>query len=296
MSKFNAMINKACFGLKKHSPEILIVGGVVGVISAAVMACIASTKLNGVVEESNKRINDVKADENSTKKELVKAYAKTGVELFKLYSPSIAVGAVSIVCILSSNDILRKRNAALAAAAATINESFKEYRNRVIDRFGESIDKELKNNVKYETVEKTVKDENGNEKVVKETVEVTKYDGYSKFAKFFDESCPDWTKDADSNLIFLKNQERIANNLLVDNGYLYLNDVYRLIGIRETQAGHEVGWIYEDNNSVGDNYVDFGMTNVHREATRDFVNGYERVILLDFNVDGPITDRIKWHR
>ena len=71
---------------------------------------------------------------------------------------------------------------------------------------------------------------------------------------------------------------------------MFLNDVYEMLGIPKTKAGYVVGWIYDKNHPVGDNEVDFGIFDMEREKNRDFVNGYERTILLDFNVDGNILD------
>ena len=65
-----------------------------------------------------------------------------------------------------------------------------------------------------------------------------------------------------------------------------------MLGARRTKAGAQVGWVYDENNVVGDNYVDFGIFDTRRSKARDFVNGYEKVIVLDFNVDGYILDLI----
>ena len=62
-----------------------------------------------------------------------------------------------------------------------------------------------------------------------------------------------------------------------------------MLGIPRTKAGQVVGWIFDKDNPIGDNYVDFGLLNTQNE---DFVNGYKRSVLLDFNVDGMILDRI----
>ena len=93
------------------------------------------------------------------------------------------------------------------------------------------------------------------------------------------------------NLSFLKCQQKYANDLLVAHGYLFLNQVYEMLGIPKTKAGQVVGWIYDKKNPQHDNYVDFGIYDLHNERKRDFVNGYERSILLDFNVDGDILSR-----
>ena len=172
----------------------------------------------------------------------------------------------------------------------TVDKSFKEYRKRVADRFGEEVEKEIRYNIKAKEV--TTVDENGNE--VTETVKVM--DGtddpntYSDYARFFDESCAAWQNDAEYNLTFLKAQQQYANDLLKSRGRLFLNEVYRMLGIDETKAGQVVGWVYNPDNPTGDNFVDFGIYNMQRERVRAFVNGYEPNILLDFNVDGVIWD------
>ena len=63
-----------------------------------------------------------------------------------------------------------------------------------------------------------------------------------------------------------------------------------MLGIPRTRAGQIVGWIYDKKNPIGDNYVDFGIYDTNKEANRNFVNGYERTILLDFNVEGNILE------
>lgn len=298
-------INKVGFQLKKHSPEILMVAGVVGTVVSAVMACKATTKVSKILEETKNTINTIhecqaneamadKYTPEDAKKDLAIVYIQTGIKLAKLYAPAVALGTLSIASILASHNILRKRNVALAAAYATVDRTFKEYRNRVIERFGEQIDKELRYNIKAKEIEKTVVGEDGKEKKVKETIQVADL-GYSDYAKFFDSSSPAWEKNPEYNLMFLKAEQNFANDRLKARGYLFLNEVYERLGIPPTKAGQIVGWIYDpDNpNHNGDNYVDFGLYNIHREKVRDFVNGYEEAILLDFNVDGPILDKIE---
>lgn len=113
--------------------------------------------------------------------------------------------------------------------------------------------------------------------------------GYSQYAKFFDESCPNWVKDSGYNLAFLRLSQVEANDRLKRQGYLFLNDVYTMLGLPVTKAGQLVGWIYDPENDVGDNYVDFGLYDV---KSNQFINEYANIILLDFNVDGMIIDKI----
>lgn len=287
--------------LKKHSPEILMVTGTIGVVTSAVMACKATLKVNDILEETKQdvdKINGVleneeyadKYSEEDSKKDLVIVYAQTGIKLAKLYAPSVILGTLSLGAMITSNNILRKRNVALAAAYTVLDKGFKDYRKNVVERFGEKIDKELKHNIKAKTFETVTVDENGKEKKTKEEVDIC--DEISDFARFFDEGSRYFTKDPEYNLMFLKNQERYANDKLKAKGYLFLNDVYRMLDIPETKAGQIVGWIYDEKCPNGDNYVDFGIYNTNREKSRDFVNGYEKVILLDFNVDGNILEHI----
>lgn len=299
ITKVTSAVNTATIKVKKHSPEILIVAGVVGTVASAVMACKATTKLSTALEEHKKDVNavhecseneEIKADysQEDAKKDLTIIYAQTGVKLVKLYAPAIALGALSITSIVASNNILRKRNVALAAAYATVDKSFKEYRNRVVERFGEQVDKELKYDIKAKKFEETVKDpETGKEKKVKSTVNVANAD--SGYARFFDETCKGYEKDTQYNLLMLRGQQQYANDLLHARGYVFLNDVYDMLGIDRTKEGQIVGWVYNKNNEVGDNFVDFGILETNRE-TED--GSYEPAILLDFNVDGNILDLI----
>lgn len=306
MNTLSRKFGKTGLKLKKHSPEILVGVGIVGVVSSTIMACKATTKLDEVLAEPKNKIEKIhelmenpdmvpegkEYTEEDGKKDLTIMYTQSAIKVIRLYAPAVALGTLSIAAILGGHHILRKRNVALAAAYATIDKSFKDYRGRVIERFGAELDKELKYNIKAAEVEETVVDEKGKEKKVKNTVNVADPNVYSEYSKFFDESCPGFTKDPEYNLMFLKDQQRYANDLLKSKGYLFLNDVYDMLGIPRTQAGQIVGWIYDEKNPIGDNFVDFGIYDLHKEANRDFVNGYERVILLDFNVDGDILDMI----
>ena len=300
MNGVNRTLSKAGFQIKKHSPEILIVAGIAGVVTSAVMACKATTKINNILDQTKEevgKVNDALTNEKisedvyskeDAKKDLAIIYIQTGVKLAKLYGPSLILGALSITSILASNNILRKRNVALAAAYATIDNSFKEYRSRVIERFGKDLDRELKYNIKAKEISETTVDENGKETTVTKTVPVVESEEPSDYARFFCEGCAGWTKDPEMNLVFLKQQQNWANELLKTRGHLFLNEVYDMLGIERSKAGQVVGWVYDETNPDCDNYVDFGIYDIYNERKRAFVNGWERSILLDFNVDGNI--------
>jgi hypothetical protein len=113
--------------------------------------------------------------------------------------------------------------------------------------------------------------------------------GVSDYARFFNSGCPAWTNNSEYNLMFLKIQERYANDILKSRGHIFLNEVYDMLGIARTKAGQVVGWIYADENPTGDNYVSFGLYDTFNQNA---VNGCENTFLLDFNVDGMIVDKV----
>ena len=297
MNVYNGVKGK----VEKHSPEILMGVGVAGVITTTVMACRATMKLDDILveaAETREKIKEVaenpayedKYTEEDAKKDLVINYTQTAVKVAKLYAPAVAVGVISVGCLLGSHDILRKRNAALSAAYLTVDKSFKEYKQRVIDRVGEEVEKEIRYGIKAEEIIETVTDEEGNETTVTETVNTMNPTLYSDYARFFDAASPCWQNDPEYNLMFLKAQQQYANDLLRAKGRLFLNDVYEMLGLEKSKAGQIVGWVYDRENPNGDNFVDFGIYDMSKERVRAFVNGYETNILLDFNVDGNIWD------
>ena len=300
-NKMISMYNKGEFWTRKHSPELLAGIGVVGVVASTVLACTATRKIDGILEETQESLEKIKRVENNpkyeneysledAKKDKTIIYVQQGVKIVKIYLPAFTLGMVSLGCLLQSNNILRKRNAGLAAAYATVDKSFKEYRKRVADRFGEEIEKEIRYNIKAEEIETTVVAEDGSETTITETVKSMDPNLYSDYARFFDEYNPNWQPDAEYNMMFLKSQQQYANDLLRSRGRLFLNEVYEMLGIEKSKAGQVVGWVYDPENPIGDNFVDFGIYDMSKERVRAFVNGFEESILLDFNVDGNVWD------
>ena len=298
INSLSRTFHKVGFKVKKHSPEILIVAGVAGTITSAVMACKATTKLSDILENAKEDIDKihegietgeimgVSYPAEDGKKDLSITYIQTGLKVAKLYAPSVALGVLSLTAVITSNNILRKRNIALAAAYATIDKSFKEYRGRVVERFGKELDRELRYNIKAKEIEETVVDEKtGKEKKVKKTVNVVDPNTYSDYARIYDCGNIGWSKDPEQNLMFLRRQQEYFNDKLKAQGYLFLNEVYESLGFQKTKAGQMVGWTYDEEHPNGDNFVDFGIYD-----SASFVNGYERSIILDFNVDGVILD------
>ena len=292
--------------LKKHSPEILVVGGVVGTVTATVMACKATTRLDEILADGREQLEQMHEvhekpellpkgktySEEDYKKDLTIVYTQQAIKVAKLYAPAVFVGTLSITAILAGHNITRKRNVALAAAYTAVDKSFKEYRERVIERFGKELDHELRYNIKEKEVEEKVVNEDGTETIIKKVAKCMEPGEPSMYARIWYDGNPGWTKDPELNLAYLKAQQRYANDKLKSRGHLFLNEVYDMLGYDRTEYGQVVGWIYDENMPNGDNYVDFGFMDINRPDTCRFVNGDERNVLLDLNCDGVIYNLI----
>jgi hypothetical protein len=291
----------------------LLVTGIVGGIASAVLACKATTKIDEVIEEEKMTLEKIHGVQDGTiklkegavytdedaRKEIVITYGKMAGKMLKLYGPSLILGTLSVTSILASNNIIRKRSAAISAAYAALDTTFNAYRDRVRERYGEEVENDIRFGKKVEEIATVEVDEKGKENTSIE--QVVSYDvspdDYNKlFQKYNDDGNinDNWTNDPYHNLAFLKAQEHMASDRLRANGYLLLNDVYESLGLPKTKAGMVVGWIYNEKNPVGDNYVDFGLYEDGECTAVDFkgLGLVAQPIPLDFNVDGNIYDRM----
>ncbi len=301
MANVSRFAAKAKFKLGKHSPEILMVVGAVGAVTSTVMACKATLKINDILAAHTSTVatihdvQDGKAviregetyTEEDAKKDLTTTYVQTGLKLVKLYAPSVILGALSLGCMFGSNHILQKRNAALTAAYVTLDKAFGDYKERVTERFGDRVQSELEHGIKAVEVESKVVNEDGTEETIKSYMD--EVDGaHSPYDLIFDEMIDEWQPDAQYNKWHLAQVEDTANRRLRTQGYLFLNDVYRMIGRYNSGAmivkpeGQIVGWLYDPNNENLQNCVKLGL---------DKMQG-DRNVVLHFNVDGPIIDKI----
>lgn len=272
---------------QKNSPKYMFVGGVAGMIGSTVLACRATLKLELFLSDAQIDLNVAREMEHKEysdsdrQHDIAIIYTRSAVGLAKLYGPSILLGSVSIGLLTKSHNILNERNAALAAAYAAVDKAFEQYRGRVVAKYGEEEDREFR----YSMESVDVVDEKTGKTTIRRRVAD---DEPSMYARFFDPHSPSWSKEAEYNLVFLRCQQSYANDMLKTRGHLFLNEVYDSLGIERTKAGQVVGWTVSKD---GDNFVDFGLYDSKRQI-RDFVNGREGSILLDFNVDGVIYDQI----
>lgn len=305
--KVATMMAKTGFKLQKHSPEILIGLGIVGTVTSVVLACRATVKAEDVLKEHQDHINTINTalsmykgegvyTEEDAKKETFTTYLTTIFKVARLYLPAASILTISLTSILVSHNIMTKRNASLAMAATAISQSFDEYRARVADKIGEEAEKELRYDIHKEKVETEITDENGKTKKVKDVVKTTGGNITSPYARIFDELNSNYDKDPEINLMFIRRCERYANDKLRVDGFLFLNQVYDMLGFEPSKIGQTIGWIYDPDNKDAHNYVDFGLYETCRSSARNFVNGLEPAVILDFNVDGNIIHKAKFSR
>lgn len=312
LGSIGKFISNVGFQIKKHSPEIMIVGGIIGGATATVLACVATAKSVDVVEDAKEKLEEIddnlnKADgytEEDAKKDKKDVYLHTAGKLALNYAPAAGVGIASTVSILGGTGILNKRNAVLASSlAATIGE-FDEYRKKLKEKFGEDgerIDRELRFGTETLELKEKVTGDDGKTKTIKRKVNAISDDeDFDGYRRIFDPRNPYWDKDMTYCEVFLSARQAMFNDRLKAYGYVFLNDVLEELGFPKTRVGQEVGWIYDpDNpNHNGDNYIDFGITPVEI-IRKDGANDYRLIengmrhsgYLLDFNVDGSVLNK-----
>lgn len=290
-NKISRSVSRSVLKTKKNSPSLFFGVGIVGVIGGTVLACRATLRLpevledfqedvDGLKETHDRRIADPTDDftERDAVRDTLYIYSKNSLEVAKLYAPSVAVGAVSIASLTGSHITLKRRNEALTAAFTGLTAAYQEYRRRVQNELG----KERELDIHHGADNRIVHRPDG----LTEVVKVVDPNHFSIYARVFDESCAAWEKGPGVNRIFVQAAQNYFNARLHTKGHVFLNEVYDHFGFEHTPAGAVVGWVL---GSDGDNYIDFGMFDAYNSM---FVNEQERSIILDFNVDGVIYDKI----
>lgn len=283
--------------LRKQSPQVMFAGGVVAAVTGTVLACRATLKLSDTLagtEELRDKAEMLYAEgtnedypEKQYHKDLTVLKVRGILNVTKLYAPSAGLMMLSVALLTGSHVTLNRRNASLTAAYATVDQAFEKYRQRVVQQLGSDADRDFRYGT--ELVTESVEGEDGKKKSVKHT-RVDSTQTPSKYARFFDETCNDWKSNPEYNRAFLHCQQTYANDMLRARGHVFLNEVYDALGIPRTREGAVVGWVMDGQ---GDSFIDFGIfDDLTNPAVRDFVNGREYSILLDFNVDGIIYDKI----
>lgn len=274
--------------LQGASPTILVVGGVAGLVGTAVLAAVATRKLDPVLEKHAKlraEIEGSSVTEKEYNRAIVGLYGRISVDVLRVYAPTLALGTVSTVAVLSGHKILKGRHIATMAAYSGLAEQFAAYRERVAETYGEGAEQELRNGAVGILVDDP---ENPGEK---KRVSLYKSGDNDFLRPFFDEYNTNWTRDATSNYLFLKGVQQHLNHVLQTRGHVFLNEATDALRLPRTPEGAVTGWIYGPD-SEGDSLIDFGFMTGDDPQTVAFRNGKELSVRLNFNIDGLIWDKI----
>lgn len=301
MKKLNNATGSVGLQLKKHSPEILMGVGVVSFFGTIILACRATTRAEEILDKHAHEMENIKEaaavaeadDMYDDRKDKIIVYTHTATDMAKLYAPAIAAGTLTLGCFLKAYSIINGRYLGVVAAYNGLSLAFDAYRQRVKEELGDQMDRHFRYGCTEDTIEvSTDKGDGKGFKTTKEKVENTDRGSISQYAKFFDRSCPEWDENASFNMRWLRANETAANDILNSRGHIFLNEVYDMIGLPHTSEGAMVGWLEKGRKGSGDGYVDFGLYDPNNDSARRFVNGEDNVVLLDFNVDGIIFDKI----
>lgn len=313
----SVLLGKTKLGIEQNASMIGTIAGAAGLVFGIVDLCKAVRKIDDVKADVKAELDHAQElkewmDESMENPELLpKIEEKLGQPLtpefankamlgakiksyskwVKLFAPSVTIIGLSLGCLVGSNFMLAKRVKNIGIAYTGLYEAYQLYRSRVVEKYGKEEDKNLLYGIKTEEITKEVTDEKGKTKTVKEKVAVTDGKLGSPYARFADES-DNFVEDLpEYNDTWIKTIETAANHKLKTYGYIFLNDVYKMLGMPITPNGVNVGWVLAGEYGVPveghDNFISFDLTHVRNKRHNE---GLEENVILDFNVDGVITE------
>lgn len=296
-------VGQAVLATKANSPELYMAGGIALGILGAILFARAHKKSDEVLGETFEQIDSVREfvyEENEKaveqtghevisradeQKMLTPLYGTVLMDTAKLYGPALLVGIGSIALLLASRGELRRRNSALLSTVALVERGFATYRSRIIEEYGEEADMKAFYGAESRDVVTLEEDEKGKTKKKRsKRLHIPEEPAPLLYGRVFDFNNKRWSPDRDRNELFLQSAQDTANNSLLLDGHVFLNDVYRDLGFKDTAIGAVVGWTKD--SSTGDGYVSFGLDKSIN------VNEGDNRWMLDFNVQGNILDEL----
>jgi len=259
--------------------------GLIGLGGTIYSASKATLKADKVVKSAKEDIivietlEDPAYSEQDRKEDLRKVYIQTGLEVAKLYLPTLGLGILSFGGIVGSHYILRDRNASLAAAYASLYQAYREYQKKVKNLYGEDAEKDIRYNL------------SGDDSKIKIIEDMNSPLG-SPYARYFDENCEGYDENPQLVMMFLYSQQSHFNDELTSKEHLYLNYAYKSLGMKETKMGQSHGWIRDKNDPGRSNFVDLEVIPVKVRNTDDDKDWkpWKYIYIVDFNPDGYILD------
>lgn len=276
-----SIFSKTMKFLDDNQPKIMFGAGIILDFVAIGVALSRSEKAAEIHEESKAVKVEIEVRSATDKDfqkapELLKHYAKTSARYIRLYALPIGIEVGAKALEIGGFAVLNKRYITMGVIAASLAEENKRL-------------KEERDNPQTQEV-----DENGNP--VEKRPDYPNGRSGSIYARIWDENNPNYGDDPDSNSIFLRLVRQDAQRKLDMDGYLTLNWVYERLGYKPTDAGFEVGWIKDSKDPSRDSYIDFNLIEFDRPIIKEDgvqrFDGSEHVVLLDFNVDGPIRKEV----
>lgn len=260
--------------------------------------------------------------EKDFRRELAFGYGKCALKILGNYGKAIACDILGYRCAFKAFGIEKGRATDAIATCILTENAFSKYRKNLIEAYGQDVDNALRLGIKTKEVEEPVVDKEGNpileedgtQKTKKKKVHYTDGDSsVSMYSRL-------WSKETSTRFETFKDVDLLGNIVETDKGnidynlttlkqfqeefnrsftsnkgnHVFLSDVYRMLGFKETAASRMVGWYYDPDDNTRDNFIDFGFmpretdSTAERKRKQNFMNGLTDTILLDFNVDGNI--------
>lgn len=291
-TKAQFLMGRSHLLLKKNLPDILLYAGLAAMGAGVVMAAKAGREHNAVKQANDERAEHAARDiqwrgetnqitEQQAQQEAALVVLQNGIQWVKLYGPAILMATAGATSIVAGHMKTKERAAAVMAAYSVLDQSFKSYRSRVVDKYGEKIDADMLMGPPDKKTYVHVDEATGKDKKAKYDV----YSCCSEYAMIFDEYNVNWRNEPHLNDFFLRSQQAMLNAKLNSQGHVFLNEVHDAIGMPRTKAGAVVGWVRNSEN--GDGVIDLGLNAPFNEG---FLLGVESTCIIDPNVDGVIYD------
>ena len=201
-----------------NSPAILTAVGVTGTVTTAIFAGKGAFRAGEIIREmeaENGRPED--------KKERLVAQAKA---TWTLYIPAVGVGTATVACIVFANQIGTRRAAAMAAAYSMSEKAFTEYREKIIEKVGETKEQAARDEIMQEHVDKNPV---STQVIMVGDNEVLCFDSYT--GRYFN-----------STMETLKKAQNDINYKMIRESYASLNDFYDKVGLDWVPTGDDLGW------------------------------------------------------
>lgn len=302
--------------LDNNKGTILLGAGLTAGVGTVICASIATLKSKDIIDDHKKHISEIKdrclvdldyAGSTDFNKDIITTSVHTTTKVAKMYAPAVVLGATSAACLIGEHCVMQKKInnlektvASLSAAYIAVDTAFKEYRKRVVKKYGKDEDFKLRYDIQEETEE--IKDENGKiKKVKKEHAGNISMTATTKFV--------DGTNGSGKGVVIWKDPyhheidypatirqfkliESYVNDKLSTKKFVFLNEALEACDIETTKAGQVILWkTTPDDPDNMQRIVDFGINKVpnRRLATGEDID-HSDCLVLEFNCNGTISD------